>query len=107
MGGRAYQRFFAGYAYFSGQLTDEANDEADAKERIRNRHRRAIIERIGKYGVNFQVWRPVLHQIATPYEIRQRWTFLDLYEAHLVLDVRDELAEYNRSEAEKDMKREP
>ena len=82
MGGGSLQPFFAAARY---HVDRPVPDEPDW------RIKRAI-ERATAAGVDWWTWRVVLSDSIPDglADVRQRWTFADLYEAQVMLDFVDE-----------------
>lgn len=82
---------------------NESGDGEEGVDVARSRDRLAIVSKLGRYGINFLFWRPVIQEVATPTEV-MAWPFLRFFECHVVLDVKDELTEYNQKAAIEDAK---
>ena len=60
-----------------------------------------MIQRASDRGVDWFVWRVVLSSDVPDglADIRQRWSFADVFEAHLALDAIEELRELEQEKA--------
>lgn len=54
---------------------------------------RRAVERAAEHGVDWWTWRVVLSRDIPDglAQVRSTWSFIDLYEAHVVLDTLEEL----------------